>query len=140
MTLSQELNHQLGVLSDRWKKTFSGIPKSYFKFLLTKEGRYIAFEVPDVRRLQKPPEEHIGKLLEEVLRPEWLVKRRFFFDLAVQTGEKQVYSYPHPLKEGRFFECTIDPSPDSDEVLMLVRDVTVSPVPDDFVCFAEPTK
>jgi PAS domain-containing protein len=129
----------LRLRAERWHHLFEAIPKSYFCFLLSRDGIYLAVRTPDPTRLWKPEAEHLGKRLEEVLPTELSCWRRIYFDHAVATGHTQVYSYPHPFKgRERSFECEITPLPDPisgqiNEVLMTVRDIVVSPVPESFV-------
>lgn len=120
----------------RWRQVLSAQPRSYFVFLLTREGRYLELRVPNSKRLWKSREAHLGKTLEQVLPPELAEPRRFYFDRAVETGFPQVFAYPHPYKgKDKYFECEITPLPSEvdgeiREVLMIVKDIIVKEIPD----------
>ena len=120
------------LLQERWQHLFEAIPAGHFKFILSREGCYQALQVPDVKRLWLPEEAHIGKTIEEVLPPDLVVDRRYYFDKAVSTGKPQIYAYPR-YERAKHFEVEITPLPDFEEVLMTVCDVVISRVPEAYI-------
>lgn len=104
------------------------LPTTSFIFRLNTEGRYLEVcTPPDASRLWMPAEQHIGKLLEDVLPPVMAAPRRFYFEQALATKETQLYGYPHPITVGRWMACQLMPVLDSNgepyEVVMEVYDI-----------------
>jgi hypothetical protein len=126
-------------LNSRAARLLQTLPRSAFVFRLDRKGVFLeVVNFPDPKRLWLPPNEYIGKILEEVLPLEMAIDRRHFFDRAVATRQQQTYSYPHPITKGRYMACTLFPLEGTEgevqEVVMQVQDVApITPIGDLYV-------
>ena len=70
------------------------------------------------------PSAHIGRPMHEVLPDDMVAERMHYIQLALQTGEPQVYEYRFSTADGwRYEEARIVTS-GPDQVLAIVRDIT----------------
>ncbi|HEX6749542.1 MAG TPA: MASE1 domain-containing protein [Longimicrobium sp.] len=93
-------------------------------FLQDREGRYLDYYARDVADLLVPPEQFLGKRLDEVLPPELSAQLRPVLQATFRTGGPEVTEYALPMNgrtrhyEARLVRCG------TDAVLSIVRDVT----------------
>ncbi len=94
-------------------------------FVLSREGEYRDFQVPDVRLLALPPDEIIGKNIRDVgFSPESLDAILQMIRRAIDTRELQRVEYELAVPSGiRQFEARLLALNDQ-EVLCIVRDIT----------------
>ncbi len=94
-------------------------------FVLSREGEYRDFQVPDVRLLALPPDEIIGKNIRDVgFSPESLDVILQMVRRAIDTRELQRVEYELAVPSGiRQFEARLLALNDQ-EVLCIVRDIT----------------
>lgn len=95
-------------------------------FLQDREGRYLDHYARDPSQLLVPPEQFLGKRMEEVLPAELAAMLRPCIELALQTGGPAVADYTLVIGgDARHFETRLVRCGD-DTVLSIVRDVTES--------------
>jgi PAS domain S-box-containing protein len=92
-------------------------------FRLSGSGEYLAFHASSTHKLYMPPDQIVGRLLEEALPGELAQRVRVAMRQALDTGELQVLKYTLELAQGPGeFEARLVPS-GPDEVLAIVRDI-----------------
>jgi PAS domain S-box-containing protein len=93
-------------------------------FRLDRSGRYVDYHTPDPSVLLVPPEQFIGRTMEEVLPAELLSLNREAFDRVVATGRPQTfeYEYARPNAASRIWEVRMVAA--DGDVLAVVRDIT----------------
>ncbi|MEM7029865.1 MAG: SpoIIE family protein phosphatase [Chloroflexota bacterium] len=95
-----------------------------FIFRISREGVYLDFKGAIGDKLLLPPDEFLGKNLQDVLPKTLAQKRMEHIELALQTGEVQVFEYQFAPRGIEYtFEDRVVKS-GSDEVLTVTRNVT----------------
>jgi PAS domain S-box-containing protein len=95
-------------------------------FLQDRDGRYLDHYARDPTQLLVPPEQFLGRRMEEVLPPELAATLRPCIEDALRTGGPAVTEYTLVIGgEPRHFETRLVRC-GSDSVLSVVRDVTES--------------
>jgi PAS domain S-box-containing protein len=94
-------------------------------FVLTKDGTYVEFKAENEDVLLIPPEEIVGKKLEDSGFPDEDVARfRMAIDEALETGKMQTVEYEIEVGgRNRFYETRIVPFTDN-QVVSIVRDIS----------------
>ncbi|WP_420454458.1 EAL domain-containing protein [Rubrivirga sp.] len=93
-------------------------------FRLDRDGRYLDVHAPDPAALAAPVEDLLGRTVRDVLPPALARRSIRAVGRAVRSGGVETIEYGLETVDGaeRTFEARI--SPDGDEVLVIVRDVT----------------
>ncbi len=94
-------------------------------FVLSRDGEYLDFQVPDASLLALPPDEIIGKNIRDAgFSPEYVETILQVIDRAIETGELQCLEYELAVPSGTGqFEARLLALNDR-EVLCIVRDIT----------------
>jgi rsbT co-antagonist protein RsbR len=93
-------------------------------FRLNRAGEYLDCKISREHELYLPPEQIIGKRLQDLMPPETTEAWLEWIALALDSGRMQVHEYRMPTPHGqRDFEARLLVS-GVDEVLTIVRDVT----------------
>jgi PAS domain S-box-containing protein len=117
-----QLGQKLRDSEDRNRAMLAAIPDRMF--LLSKEGVYLDYHVPNPKDLLVPPDQFMGRNMREVMPPQLAAKLSHAFDIVLRTGETQVFEYMLPLGgEDRFFEARIVRA-GSDRLLGIGREIT----------------
>jgi PAS domain S-box-containing protein len=95
-------------------------------FRIGKDGTYLEFKPAKGIGLLLPPNEFLGKTVDEVLPLELAQQVRHYMKRILQSGETQIYEYQLSLKgEIHHYEARLVQSGvQADEVLAIVRDIT----------------
>ncbi|MEW6365214.1 MAG: PAS domain S-box protein [Acidobacteriota bacterium] len=106
----------------RNRAILNAIPDLMFRISGT--GDFLGYHAQDTRDLHVPPDQIIGKKIEELLPPAVAGPTRHHVELALATGEPQVYEYALAVPNGlQNFECRLVTC-GKDEVLAVVRNIT----------------
>jgi len=93
-------------------------------FLQSRDGVYLDYHASRPELLLVPPEQFIGKRMQEVLPPALACKMETCFAQAIETGKTQIIEYELLLQGAeRWFEARIAPC-NGTRLLSVVRDVT----------------
>jgi PAS domain S-box-containing protein len=93
-------------------------------FVLDHDGRYLDVHYRRRADLLVPPEQFLGRRMDEVLPPELASRFRQSFGEALSTGGTAVLEYVAPLEGGAHsFEARIVPC-GHDKILAIIRDIT----------------
>ena len=112
---------------DRLKTTLEALPD--LLFVLDREGRIYDFHAPNLERLYVPPEQFLGRTMDEVLpEPAVGIVNRAIAD-AVAHGHHRGSVYPLRTPAGdQWFEISIaaqgDPRTAAGRLVAIVRDIT----------------
>lgn len=94
-------------------------------FRIDSDGRYLSFWPTDYVELLLPPDQFLGKRIDEVMAPELAAHARGAIAEALATGSPQVLEYRLELGGvEQEFEARFAPIAGVDELLVLVRDIT----------------
>jgi signal transduction histidine kinase len=94
-------------------------------FRLSSDGTYLSFQVPDVPGFFPPPERFIGKHIDEALSPELAGELASAYRRAQESGEVQLWQYQFSTGgQLRDREARVFPIPESDQTMVIVRDIT----------------
>src|SRR5689334_23254917 len=92
-------------------------------FLQTRDGVYLDYHASDQEQLLLPPEQYLGKNMNDVLPPELARKFSHYFERAVETGETQIVEYSLTIQGSeRWYEARLVTS--GENILSVVRDIT----------------
>jgi PAS domain S-box-containing protein len=92
-------------------------------FLQTRDGVYLDYHASDEEQLLLPPEQYLGKNMNDVLPPELARKFSHYFKRAVETGETQIVEYSLTIQGSeRWYEARLVTS--GENILSVVRDIT----------------
>ena len=120
----QSARKALGKIEERNRAILRAIPD--LMFFQNKDGTYLDCHVKDPRLLLLPPDQFLGKKMDEVLPPQLCDQFRVYFKQAHETKETQLHEYSLPIKgELKWFEARIAAS-NGDSLLTIVRDITES--------------
>jgi PAS domain S-box-containing protein len=93
-------------------------------FLLNRDGTFIDFNAPDPTLLLVPPEEFLGKKMQDLLPPQLAAQVTESFEQAFSSDEPVILEYTLPFPDGNHaFESSIVTC-DGDKILTMVRDIT----------------
>ncbi len=93
-------------------------------FLQSRNGVYLDYHAKDAGSLLVPPEQFLGRRMEDVLPAELAAALHQCFERALETGETQVHEYSLTLsEESRWYEARIAPC-NGKKLLSVVRDIT----------------
>jgi PAS domain S-box-containing protein len=107
---------------ERNRATLNAIPD--LMFLQTRDGVYLDYHAKDPDSLLVPPEQFLGKKMEDVLPAELSAELSHCFARALETGDTQVHEYSLKLSgESRWFEARIARC-NGEKLLSVVRDIT----------------
>jgi PAS domain S-box-containing protein len=118
----KQLEQQYEALRARTRALFDAYPDLIFR--LDGESRILDFHAADRTVLAAPPENFLGRRVEEVFDSEFAASVKRCIEAAFETKKVQAWEYSLPLR-GKLlhFEARIVPS-GRDEVLSIVRDIT----------------
>lgn len=122
ITQRKKTEEQLRKATSEMETVFHAFPDIYF--WLDADGRIIDYHAADPTELYTPPEEFMGKMMNEVLPGD--VGQRFAEAISrvVQTGSMASTEYLLELPQGeRYYEARLMPLPDN-QVLAIVRNIT----------------
>ncbi len=122
ITERKEAEERLRTSEERNRALLNAIPD--LMFVLRHDGVVVDYKADDPTELYRPPEEFLGRRVDEVL-PEEVARRLLAgIDAVVMTGRVQTIEYAL-VKKGRerAYEARLVLA-DNDEILALVRDVT----------------
>jgi PAS domain S-box-containing protein len=95
-------------------------------FLQNKDGVYLDHHAKDPSLLLVPPEQFLGKKMEQVLPADLAAELGRCFKRALETNETQVHEYSLSV-QGRRHWCEARITPyEGEKLLSVVRDITVS--------------
>jgi PAS domain S-box-containing protein len=93
-------------------------------FLQSRDGVYLDYHASRPELLLVPPEQFLGKRMQEVLPPALAREMEACFALAIETGRTQIIEYELLIQGAeRWFEARIAPC-NGTRLLSVVRDVT----------------
>jgi PAS domain S-box-containing protein len=93
-------------------------------FLQDRDGTYLDFYASDSNDLLVPPDQFLGKKMEEILPPSLTAGLEKCFRQAEETQEPQTYEYSLPTTNGSdWFEARIVAT-EGNKILSVVRDVS----------------
>lgn len=119
-----EADQALHESEDLNKAVLGALPD--IKFRIDGEQRFVNFFAPkdEAPHLILPPEQFLGKKVEEVLPPHIAHAFKLNLKRALESGDVETFEYPLPLDVGmRFFEARVNRINES-EAIVVVRDVT----------------
>lgn len=129
--LSQKMRYQVKLLSEKEKALrqaekrnqafLQAIPDMMFR--VNSEGVYLDFIVTERHELTVPPSEIIGINVTDALPPEISNQILDCINLAIATGETQVFEYQLLMGDLRHYEARLVKI-DTDEVFAIVRDIS----------------
>lgn len=94
-------------------------------FRVSADGRYLSFTPAPGFAPAMPPEEFLGRALEDTLPAEVAERARAALVRTLQTGEPQLFDYELVVDgEAGIFEARMVPISTTGEVMAIVRDVT----------------
>ncbi len=106
----------------RQRALLSAIPDLIFRY--RRDGTYLDVHTRDQSDLLLPPEQFIGKKIEDVLPAELVKLWQERFDRVLATGEVLDYEYTLEVKgQTRYFDARMAACGD-DEVISVVRNIT----------------
>lgn len=118
----KEANRLSSVREARLSRLLDAIPD--LLFVISNEGIFLDYRARRPELLYRPPEEFLGRSLEEFFPPELAAPRRRLLQRTVATGREQSLEYSTTLLGSqKYFEARLSPY-ESGTVLMLVRDIT----------------
>ena len=92
-------------------------------FVQTRDGVYLDYHTTDKEQLLVPPEEYLGKNMNEILPPDLAKKFSHYFERAFETGETQIVEYALTIQgRERWYEARLVTS--GENILSVVRDIT----------------
>ena len=93
-------------------------------FLMSRDGTYLDYHATHSDLLILPPDQFLGKKMQEVLPPEVAMRLTKPFERALESDQPVVVEYEVELPAGRrVFEASMV-SCEGDKVLSMVRDIT----------------
>jgi len=93
-------------------------------FVQSRDGTYLDYHVADTDMLYAPPEQFIGKKMQEFLPEEFASIFLVLIEKAISTSKTQVYEYQLPIADSlRVFEARVVPHGE-DKVLSVIREIT----------------
>ena len=108
----------------RADEIIAGMPDLIFEFDGT--GRFCAFHGGNPDKLYVPPDEFLGRTVDDVLPAEAAEKLQAAIDAITETGRPQRVNYTLPMGDDyQFFECRLFPLTDSGSIA-IVRNITDS--------------
>ncbi len=94
-------------------------------FELSRDGTIIQFVPSSTTDPLLPPEEFLGKNIDQVMPPVVVEQTMFAIDRALESRQLHVFEYQLPSnEETKSFEARVAKS-DSDTVMAMVRDITI---------------
>jgi PAS domain S-box-containing protein len=100
----------------------SAIPDLMFR--IARDGTYLDCKADKTGDFALPPEDMIGRKVQEVLPPPIAEQRMYYVQEALRTGKMQVFEYQFPHgQELRDYEARLVVSGE-DEVMAIMRDIT----------------
>jgi PAS domain S-box-containing protein len=94
-------------------------------FMLRRDGTYLDYHARDPKLLFVPPDQFIGRTIQDVMPPHLAAPLMDALERACKTDDPIVVEYELPMNEPRYFEARLV-SAGNDRVLTIVRDVTES--------------
>ncbi|MFP4006420.1 MAG: PAS domain S-box protein [Spirulinaceae cyanobacterium] len=94
-----------------------------YMFCFSRNGRFINAKAPRERYFCSPPEDFIGRFVQEVLPAPVAQKMHDCIDFALSTGKLQVIEYEYHLHNSTHWEARFVPNGD-DEAIAIVRDIS----------------
>ncbi len=93
-------------------------------FVIDREGRFLSYHAPNAEMLAAPPEQFLGRRVDEVLPPTVATLSLNAIHLTLDLGTPQTIEYSLEMPQGtQYFEARHVPYGD-DKVVVLVRDIT----------------
>jgi PAS domain S-box-containing protein len=93
-------------------------------FLQSRDGTYLDYHATDTRLLLLPPEQFLGKKMQDVLPPQLAADFLHCFEQALVSDQPVLHEYTLSMPEGmRVYEASIV-SCNGDKLLSIVRDIT----------------
>ena len=122
ITRRKETEEQLRKATSEMETVLHAFPDIYF--WLDADGKIIDYHAVDPTELYAPPEEFMGKKIQEVVPEE---AGRLFAEAVtkvLQTSSTASIEYPLDMPQGqRYYEARLMPLPDK-QVMAIVRDIT----------------
>jgi PAS domain S-box-containing protein len=92
-------------------------------FLQTRDGVYLDVQCNDPTELLVPPEDYIGRKMQDIVGPELAETFSHYAAKAIESGKPQMVEYKLPIKgEQRWYESRLVCC--GDNILSVVRDIT----------------
>jgi two-component system sensor kinase FixL len=121
-----ELNDVVGALSESNERNHAllrALPD--MMFLQSRDGTYLDYHAPDSAALLLPPEQFLGRRMDDVMPPDLAMRFHAAFDETFRTGQPAVVEYELRLPDGlRTFEARIVGCDNQQHVLAIVREIT----------------
>lgn len=94
-------------------------------FVQSSDGTYLDYHAPDPSALFVPPDQFLGRKMDDVLPPDLAAMFHREFAGVLASGQPSIVEYPIQLASGvRYFEARIVAFEDRRRLLAIVRDVT----------------
>lgn len=101
-------------------------------FLLSRDGTYLDYHAPDASALFLPPEQFLGRRMDDIMPPDLATRFRVAFEETLTTGQPAVVEYALGMPDGeRWFEARIVGCNDRRHVLAIVREISARVAADD---------
>ncbi|MFO1424591.1 MAG: PAS domain S-box protein [Candidatus Competibacteraceae bacterium] len=99
------------------------LPDLYFR--LDRDGAFLDCVAGNSSHLYVPPEEFIGKRVDQVLPPDLAARFREAIEQVVSTGSLECIEYPLTVPLGkRYFEARMVPFQGGAQIIAIIRDIT----------------
>jgi PAS domain S-box-containing protein len=123
-TIRQKLAEETLRVSEAHKRAMlEALPDQFFR--LSSDGTYLEFQIPDTPEFFPPPERFVGKHIDEVLPPELAGELAAVSVVARESGQVQLWEYQYEINGLlREREARVFPIPETDETMVIVRDIT----------------
>jgi rsbT co-antagonist protein RsbR len=117
----QQTQEELNASEAKNRALLNALPD--LMFLQHRDGTYLDYQSPN-DQLYAPPEVFLGKTMKEVLPSDLAQRFEAAIELALDSESLQVLEYSLPIGETiSYYEARIS-SVDTDQVLVLIRDIT----------------
>jgi PAS domain S-box-containing protein len=119
----REAERALAESEARARAVLDAVPDLFFQ--LDREGRFVLYHAPQ-EQLYVPEDRFLGKRIDEVLPPDVAEAAFGALQRVLDTGKMESMEYSLPIgSEWRDYEARLVRSGDEEEVLVIVRDITV---------------